>query len=224
MRGCSMDRAPVQGGAQRAAELAIINSVQEGLASKLDYEAIIRCLLAERSWKSSRPIRRISGFWTQLNSNSTSHSMWYAARGLDINTGTLPLGQGLTSVVFTSPRAPARRHNGECNVEAGGTRAAYGRTNAGPQRDLPGSANSAGKKRALGVVSVQRYRQHAYTQDQVGLLQTLVSSMSVALENARLFDETQRLLKETDQRARGALDYQRGAGGSGLQAGDAGNI
>ena len=32
-------------------------------------------------------------------------------------------------------------------------------------------------------------------------LQTLANSMSVALENARLFDETQRLLKETEQRA-----------------------
>ena len=32
------------------------------------------------------------------------------------------------------------------------------------------------------------------------LLQTLANSMSVALENARLFDETQRLLKETEQR------------------------
>ena len=31
--------------------------------------------------------------------------------------------------------------------------------------------------------------------------QTLANSMSVALENARLFDETQRLLKETEQRA-----------------------
>ena len=35
----------------------------------------------------------------------------------------------------------------------------------------------------------------------VRLLQTLVSAMSVALENARLFDETQRLLRETEQRA-----------------------
>jgi GAF domain-containing protein len=35
----------------------------------------------------------------------------------------------------------------------------------------------------------------------VRLLETLANSMSVALENARLFDETQRLLKETEQRA-----------------------
>jgi hypothetical protein len=34
----------------------------------------------------------------------------------------------------------------------------------------------------------------------VRLLETLAASMSVALENARLFDETQRLLKETEAR------------------------
>ena len=33
------------------------------------------------------------------------------------------------------------------------------------------------------------------------LLQTVAASMGVALENARLFEETQRLLKETEQRA-----------------------
>ena len=33
-----------------------------------------------------------------------------------------------------------------------------------------------------------------------GYLETLANSMSVALENARLFDETNRLLKETEQR------------------------
>ena len=32
------------------------------------------------------------------------------------------------------------------------------------------------------------------------LLSTVAASMGVALENARLFDETQRLLKETEQR------------------------
>ena len=32
------------------------------------------------------------------------------------------------------------------------------------------------------------------------MLETLANSMSVALENARFFDETNRLLKETEQR------------------------
>src|SRR6266536_1592643 len=42
--------------------------------------------------------------------------------------------------------------------------------------------------------------EHAFSDSDVRLLQTLANSMSVALENARLFDETQRLLKETEQR------------------------
>src|SRR6185503_11437156 len=44
-------------------------------------------------------------------------------------------------------------------------------------------------------------RENAFSDSDVRLLQTLANSMSVALENARLFDETQRLLKETEQRA-----------------------
>jgi GAF domain-containing protein len=57
----------------------------------------------------------------------------------------------------------------------------------------------SGKPR--GVIALQDYeREHAFGESEVRLLQTLAGSMSVALENARLFDETQRLLKETEQR------------------------
>lgn len=44
-------------------------------------------------------------------------------------------------------------------------------------------------------------REHAFSESDVRLLQTLANSMSVALENARLFNETTRLLAETEQRA-----------------------
>jgi GAF domain-containing protein len=43
-------------------------------------------------------------------------------------------------------------------------------------------------------------REYAFSDSDVRLLETLAASMTVALENARLFDETQRLLKETEQR------------------------
>src|SRR5215470_13334208 len=43
-------------------------------------------------------------------------------------------------------------------------------------------------------------KENAFTESHIRLLETLANSMSVALENARLFDETNRLLKETEQR------------------------
>ena len=53
-----------------------------------------------------------------------------------------------------------------------------------------------------GYVSLQNVdRTDAFTEADQRLLGTLASSLCVALENARLFDETQRLLTETNERA-----------------------
>jgi len=50
-------------------------------------------------------------------------------------------------------------------------------------------------------VSLQNVdKENAFSESDIRLLETLANSMSVALENARLFDETNRLLKETEQR------------------------
>ena len=52
-----------------------------------------------------------------------------------------------------------------------------------------------------GFVSIQNVdREHAFPESDIRLLQTLANSMSIALESARLFDETTRLLEETQQR------------------------
>jgi signal transduction histidine kinase/DNA-binding response OmpR family regulator len=53
-----------------------------------------------------------------------------------------------------------------------------------------------------GIISLQNLDiEDAFNDSDVRLLTTIAASMSVALENARLFEETQRLLKETEQRA-----------------------
>jgi signal transduction histidine kinase len=53
-----------------------------------------------------------------------------------------------------------------------------------------------------GNISLQNVdREHAFTESDVRLLTTLANSMSVALENARLFDQTNKLLADADQRA-----------------------
>ena len=55
--------------------------------------------------------------------------------------------------------------------------------------------------KVTSYVSLQNLdKENAFSDSDVRLLETLANSMSVALENARLFDETNRLLKETEQR------------------------
>jgi signal transduction histidine kinase len=57
-------------------------------------------------------------------------------------------------------------------------------------------------KKVVGSVSLQNIeKEHAFTEADVQLLSTLTNSMSVALQNAKLFNETTRLLQETEQRA-----------------------
>jgi GAF domain-containing protein len=56
-------------------------------------------------------------------------------------------------------------------------------------------------KEFMGVIALENVdRENAFSESDLRLLTTLTNSMSVALENARLFDETQRLLKETEER------------------------
>ena len=50
-------------------------------------------------------------------------------------------------------------------------------------------------------MALESLQQNAYSEADARLLMTFSTSMGVALENARLFDETKRLLTETDQRA-----------------------
>ncbi|HMD82023.1 MAG TPA: GAF domain-containing protein, partial [Anaerolineales bacterium] len=55
--------------------------------------------------------------------------------------------------------------------------------------------------RVLGLIVLENYeREYAYGESEIRLLSTIAASLGTALENARLFDETQRLLKETEQR------------------------
>ena len=54
--------------------------------------------------------------------------------------------------------------------------------------------------------------ENAFTESDRRLLTTLANSMSVAIENARLFDETQRLSRRRKKRERRASHHQQRAG------------
>ena len=55
--------------------------------------------------------------------------------------------------------------------------------------------------RVLGLIQLENYeRENAYGESELRLLTTIAASLGTALENARLFDETQRLFKAEQER------------------------
>ena len=72
-----------------------------------------------------------------------------------------------------------------------------------PTAPSRGSAcRSWSAREAIGVIVLDDLDgRAAFSEADERLVSTIASSMGVALENARLFDETKRLLTETDQRA-----------------------
>ena len=178
---------------QRAAELAIINSVQEGLASKLNMQAVYE-LVGDK-------IQEI--FDAQVVTITT----------LDMQTGLSTLEYGVElgkPIEFpTSPFTGLEQHLARTRQTILIDEDAERRMAEIGAITVPGTEFTKSNlfvpmlvgDELKGYVSLQNVdRDHAFSESDVRLLQTLANSMSVALENARLFGETQRLLKETEQR------------------------
>ncbi|HSR21821.1 MAG TPA: GAF domain-containing protein, partial [Anaerolineales bacterium] len=119
------------------------------------------------------------------------------SRRLVVRDAAIPLGQGLTSKVYETGQPLLLRTREE---QEGALHYQYSDASQDLNESYLGVPIVAGGA-VTGVLSVQSHRQSAYGAPHAQLLSTLAGSMSAALENARLFDETQRLLKETEQRA-----------------------
>ena len=180
---------------QRAAELAVINSVQHGLASKLDFQAIIELLGVKLQEIFAADVVGI--FLYDLKNNLVNTPYF-----IDHGVRYYPDPQPPSSFVFRifQSQEPVVLHTydevlklmKEENLENIG-----GPTQDNSHMMVPILSG----EQLIGGITIGKLPANAFGQSDVCLLQTLTNSMSVALENARLFDETQRLLKETEQRA-----------------------
>ncbi len=182
---------------QRANELAIINSIQEGMAAELDFQAIVD-LVGDKLREvfhtgdiGIRWVRSGSQAWcTTSTSTSTARASIPSPQSGDVRTRRSRKKMQAREP-WCSALDPSRRRWGSRNIP--GTDASRSSVIV-PDR---GRRSRAGLDRHGGL----RARDHAFGESAVRLLSTVAASMGVALENARLFDETQRLLKETEQRA-----------------------
>jgi PAS domain S-box-containing protein len=171
---------------QRNAELAVINSVQQGLASRIKFQEIID-LVGEKVGEIFKADTVTAAMYDPQR--DWGLNAYYVDRGrrIPIPDGPLPR-PSLTAVVVDSHR-PLLIGTTEESEKLGAVRRPPSETEEDQNESILFVPILAGKK-VIGAISVQSYQRNAYDQDDLRLLQTLASSMSVALENARLFDET----------------------------------
>ena len=176
---------------QRAAELALVNEIGAALAKQLDFAAIIE-LVGERV----RSIFDARSIFIAVYDEATNTITWPydIDEGERFERGTRDLGPGITSTVIRTGR-PLRLGTIEEQTAAGAIQVGGSDTQSWLGVPIPAGA------RVMGVIGLESLTKHAFSEADERLLTTLASSMGVALENARLFDETKRLLAETNQRA-----------------------
>ncbi|HEX4234166.1 MAG TPA: GAF domain-containing protein [Caldimonas sp.] len=180
--------------AQRQAELAVITAIQQGISAGLDLQAIVT-LVGDKVREVFATGNVNIAWWDDKTDLVQVAYRYEHGRPLPLPPPwTLERGGPVTAII--RERAP-RVANTRAEQTAAGIGPAPGTDWAHSIVGVP----IVGSDRVLGLISLQNHdREYAYGKDDVRLLQTIAASMGVALENARLFDETQRLLKETEQR------------------------
>jgi PAS domain S-box-containing protein len=176
---------------QRNAELAVINSIQQGLAAELNFQAIVD--LVGDKLREVLHTDEIGIRWYDYKEKLV-HYLYEYEHGKRLKIPPM-LPASTKWEVLTSKHEP-RIINTAAELAVLG---------AIPGTDIGNSAVNVdiiAGDRAIGSIIIENYdKEYAFTDSNIRLLTTVASSMGVALENARLFDETQRLLKETEQRA-----------------------
>ncbi len=178
---------------QRAAELTLINTVQQALAGQLDMQAIYEAV--GEKLREVFPNRTV--ILRQVDPASGFVTYPYYGHPDNSRTAVEPRApRGIAAEVMRTRRTLLINENFEETAARLGSRLMTGSKGPLSQVCVPLIIGD----RVQGMIDLVTNHERAFSDADVNLLETIAASMSVALENARLFDETQRLLKETEQR------------------------
>jgi GAF domain-containing protein len=179
---------------ERNAELAIINSVQAALAAELNIQGIYDAV-----GDKIREIFNQADVEIRIYDPKTNmiHFPYGYENGKRIDVESIPLPKGITRHILRTRETLVFNENLEEETTKYGSYTLPGTVSEKSAVYVPLIAGNQARG-LIGLLDMER--EHAFSDSDVRLLQTLANSMSVALENARLFDETQRLLKETEER------------------------
>jgi GAF domain-containing protein/DNA-binding response OmpR family regulator len=171
---------------QRAAELSIVNSVGQAFADQLDLDALI-----ERLGDQLRDVFVADIVYVALHDESTDliEFAYYIENGERDSQRAMPFGEGLTSRILRE-REPLLLNRAEAFEEVGveivGT----------PAKSYLGVPILVAG-RAIGVISVQSTQQAGrFGESDTRLVSTIAANVGAAIQNARLYRETQRRASE----------------------------
>jgi signal transduction histidine kinase/DNA-binding response OmpR family regulator/tetratricopeptide (TPR) repeat protein len=173
---------------QRAAELSTVNRVGQALSRQLDLDALVR-LVGE----TMRETFAAQNIFVALYDRDRGliHFPYDVDNGRRIAGAPLRFGEGLTSAIIESKQPllldrQGLRQYAERGVASIGTQAC----------SFLGVPILVGDE-AIGAISVQNVeREGAYDAADLHLLSTIAASVGVAIQNARLYRETQRRATE----------------------------
>lgn len=181
---------------QRSAELSVINSVQAALPAELDIQGIY-----DMVGDKIREIFHNADVGIRIFDKKTNmlYFPYGSENGVRVDTDPMFLpDEGIAAHIIRTREPLVINEN---LIEVGKEFGSFIIPGTQAEKSAVYVPLVVGDQ-ARGLIELLNYeRENAFSDSDVRLLQTLANSMSVALENARLFDETQRLLKETEQRA-----------------------
>ena len=174
---------------QRVEELAVINSVQEGLVAQTDVQAIFD-FVGDRIWEMYDAQAVIIIAYHHEREKQITH--YLKEKGQRFNPEPAPFNDLHRHLIKT--REPVLiNDDAERRVAEFGMKTVKGTELPKSLLFVPLVAGSEVK----GCISLQNMdREHAFSDANVRLLSTLANSMSVALDNARLFEETRQRAAE----------------------------
>lgn len=179
---------------QRNSELALINSVQEGLSSRLDIQGIYDMVGDKLRDTFNAQVVMISQY------DPTTEKIYHhyaIERGQHLHIqGWQPLDSSRAEIIRTLKPYMISGDEILQVVSKGKMRVVPGTEMPKTWLGVPMIVGGA----ARGIVSLQNLdKEKAFSISDINLLMTLTNSMSLSLENARLFRERERLLKMMEE-------------------------
>jgi len=175
---------------QQAAELAAINSIQQGIAGALDFNGIVE--LVGDKLRTVFDAENMSITWREQESG-LAHMLYVVQHGQRITSPppikTDPDGRFMRALMANQPIVL----NSRAELDAWGLKAPPGLTPSLATLTVPIFAND----RLVGGITLDSHDPaRKFGDADVRLLQTVAATMGLALDNARLFNETKEALEQ----------------------------